>query len=299
MKMYMVGGAVRDEILGVPSKDIDYSVVLEDIDWHEGDDVTPFEVMRLTLELSGFKIFLEKPEHLTIRAQFPPTRSAVIGNPPSPLRLTADFVLARKEGTYSDGRRPDSVEPGTLHDDLARRDFTMNAVAKDGESYIDPFDGISDIKRKVIRAVGDPYERLEEDALRAVRAVRFATTLGFTLDPELAEAIVSAPVLNAIIDNISDERIRDEVSKMFRKDTRRAIRILGDYPRLTQAIFAGSVSLDATMKQKGRGVRKQKQGPGTPLPIAHNGCQCRCHKEKGVMHMAACCRPISEEVGND
>jgi len=262
MKMYLVGGAVRDEILGTSSKDYDYTVVLEDADLrllHNGTghgNNTPFSVMVFQLRKMGFKIFLETPEHFTVRAKFPKGHKHE--------RITADFVLARREGPYSDGRRPDFVEVGTLEDDLARRDFTMNAIAKDSDgNLIDPYNGQRDIEEGVIRAVGDPFERLEEDALRAVRALRFSVTKQFTtpdnrkvpffIDLNLQFAMESVSVLDAIRTKISDERIRDELSKMFRFDTVASLSALAKFPELTKAMFAGSVSLDATMKLKGRG----------------------------------------------
>lgn len=261
MKMFEVGGCVRDEILGVPSKDIDFSVVLE-----EGDFVPrrtkagklfqdePFDVMVNILKSRGFRIFLETREHLTVRAQFPNYNGSLALIRTGQPGLTADFVLARKEGTYTDGRRPDFVEVGTLEDDLARRDFTMNAIAKDTEgNLIDPFNGQADIADRIIRAVGDPHERLEEDALRAVRALRFSVTKRFDIHPSLDDAMREGTVKAAVRDNISDERIQAELSKMFRFDTVASLRALSLYPALTRAMFAGSVSLDATMKTKGRG----------------------------------------------
>jgi tRNA nucleotidyltransferase (CCA-adding enzyme) len=245
MKMYEVGGCVRDEILGVPSKDIDFTVVME-----KGDEVLSpdqFKAMVTYLKtVLGFKIFLETPEYLTVRAKFPKDHERS--------NLTADFVLARKESGYADGRRPDVVEPGTLEDDLRRRDFTMNAIAKDADgTYIDPFNGVQDIEHKIIRAVGIAGDRLREDALRAVRALRFSVTKGFSIDGELHDAMHHQKVLDAIVNKISDERIQVELSKMFRFDTVESMKILSRYRPLTEAMFAGSVSLDATMKTKGRG----------------------------------------------
>lgn len=267
MEMFEVGGCVRDELLGVKSKDIDFSVVLSPEDFPaEGTVVkmpTPFEVMKSELERRGFKIFLTSAEFLTIRAQFPgevvsgtvnlPGMEGVrrIGRRPG---LTADFVLARKESDYTDGRRPDKVEIGTLEDDLARRDFTMNAIAKDSEgNLIDPFDGVQDINDRVIRAVGSAQDRLEEDALRAVRALRFSVTKGFRIDPELRFSMQTEIVLDSIKNKIADERIADELSKMFRFDTLASLKALNHFPALTGVMFAGKVSLDSTMKQKGRG----------------------------------------------
>ena len=252
MRMFMVGGAVRDELIGTYSKDIDFSVVLDPqeigevgfLDGHKKG--VPFRFMVMELEKKGFKIFLESPEFLTVRAMFPKDHITYPGK-------AADFVLARKEGEYTDGRRPDVVEPGTLMDDLRRRDFTMNAIAKDEDgTLIDPFDGQDDIRRKIIRAVDDPVERLAEDALRAVRAVRFAVTKKFKIDPLLASALEFRPVLDALAQNISEERINEEVSKMFRFDTLESLRIFDRFRDLRTAVFSGKVSLDSTLKQRGR-----------------------------------------------
>lgn len=258
MKMYEVGGYVRDEILGIPSKDIDFSVVLDKGDLFKMDKAfygrpTPFDYMVGELKSMGFEIFLETPEHLTVRAQFPKGRS-YNDRGHNYGTNTADFVLARKEGTYSDGRRPDSVEPGTLEDDLARRDFTMNAIARDHEgNLIDPFNGQADIEARIIRAVGDPFKRLNEDALRAVRALRFSVTKGFKIDPDLEAALDDRDICEKIKYNISDERIQAELSKMFRFNTINSLYELSLRNRLTVALFSGTVSLDATMKTKGRG----------------------------------------------
>lgn len=251
MELFEVGGCVRDEILGVKSKDIDFTVVLSP---EEVGIDNPFVVMRNELKRRGFKIFLETKEFLTIRAQFPrPTGLAAIRHERA--GMTADFVLARKESDYTDGRRPSKVEVGTLMDDLARRDFTMNAIAKDAEgNLIDPFNGVADIERRIIRAVGDPKERMLEDALRAVRALRFSVTKHFLIEGELMKILMfDEDIMEAIADNISDERIQVELSKMFRFDTLKSLETLHRFRGLTEAMFSGSVSLDATMKQKGRG----------------------------------------------
>ena len=253
MELYEVGGCVRDDILGVKSKDIDFAVVLSP---EEVGPDTPFVVMRNELKRRGFKIFLETKEYLTIRAQFPTLNGhpGLIGDR-SRRGLTADFVLARKEGTYTDGRRPDTVEPGTLMDDLSRRDFTMNAIAKDSDGVLyDPFNGVEDIEARIIRAVGDPVERMMEDALRAVRALRFSVTKRFRIEGELMKVLMfDTDVMSALSENVSDERIQVELSKMFRFDTLKTLDVLEKYKGLTYAMLSGSVSLDATMKQKGRG----------------------------------------------
>ncbi len=120
----------------------------------------------------------------------------------------------RVDESYSDKRHPDSVKfTKSLEEDLARRDFTMNAIAMDASGKItDPFGGVADIDKKVIRAVGDPNKRFEEDALRVMRAVRFSTVLDFKIETKTMEAINShAGSLRAI----SKERIRDELVKMI------------------------------------------------------------------------------------
>lgn len=253
MEMFEVGGCVRDEILGLKSKDIDFSCIMEDADiaaYSAHGTFTPYEYMVFYLEGMGVKVFKDndgKPvgaDHFTARGQAPKDF------PNHPGRAL-DFVLARKEGEYSDGRRPDSVEVGTLHDDLARRDFTMNAIAKaeDG-TFIDPFDGMADITEGVIRAVGNPLDRLREDALRALRAMRFAVTKDFLIDSDLFKAMEHPHVIHAIMNNISDERIQIEVDKMLAHDTMHSLFWFNERPTLTEAIFSGSVSLTATMKKR-------------------------------------------------
>lgn len=271
MKLYEVGGCVRDELMGRESNDIDFTVVLEPDEVPPAGTAVvfdPYESMNCKLRDMGFKIFLETPEFLTTRAQFPKNDITafkdrdgwhkVEGNRRA--GLTADFVLARKEGEYSDGRRPDSVQVGTLEDDLARRDFTMNAIAKyswsdddsDGATYIDPFNGRQDINDGVIRAVGNALDRLTEDALRAVRALRFHVTLGFRIDHDLMFAMQTASVLDAIAGTrISDERIKDELNKMLKVNPVASIMAMNKFPALTAAMFNGRVNLEATMKQKG------------------------------------------------
>ena len=153
IKFYQVGGSVRDDLLGFPSKDIDYSV-----------EAPSFEAMKSEIVNRGGEIFLEKPEYLTIRANVPNMGAC-------------DYVLCRKDGAYYDGRRPESVEIGTIRDDLARRDFTVNAMAinEDGE-LIDPHGGKVDLLHKTLRCVGNAHERFSEDYLRMLRAIRFCIT---------------------------------------------------------------------------------------------------------------------------
>lgn len=260
MEFFMVGGCVRDEIMGVKSNDIDFTIVLSEDELDNPaltvNPRTPFQIMKQNLEDMGFEIFVSTPEFLTIRARVPKPIHGIINTQSGVFAAkfpnqTFDFVLARKEGAYTDGRRPDSVEVGTLSDDLGRRDFRMNAIARslDGE-IIDPFNGRQDINERVIRAVGDARDRLEEDALRAVRALRFAVTTGFRLDHELMFAMQLESVLAKIRTQISDERIKDELNKMLKVDTIESIRLFATFKSLTSAMFDGRVWLQATMKEK-------------------------------------------------
>jgi tRNA nucleotidyltransferase (CCA-adding enzyme) len=131
-----------------------------------------------------------------------------------------EVTTFRHEGPYLDRRRPEHVRWGTsLADDLARRDFTVNAIAWRPDdvsagtgTLVDPFDGIGDLRGGVLRAVGDPAERFAEDALRMVRAVRFATRLGLELDPPTARAITAQA---RAVGSLSGERVRDELRRML------------------------------------------------------------------------------------
>jgi tRNA nucleotidyltransferase (CCA-adding enzyme) len=201
MKLYKVGGCVRDELLGIKSKDIDYSV-----------EAPSYEHMKEGLLSIGCKIYWETPQYLTIRGKLH--------------NEDVDFVLCRKDGAYSDGRHPDEVTIGTIYDDLARRDFTMNAIAiaEDG-TYLDPWGGRNDIKDGLIRCVGST-DRLREDALRIIRAVRFAITKDFELDYAIEKAINDHEFYDLLYE-ISAERIAGEINKCMAHSLTRTIYMLG------------------------------------------------------------------------
>ena len=120
----------------------------------------------------------------------------------------------RRDGTYSDHRRPDAVRFSTsLEEDLARRDLTVNAMAMDLRGHIcDPFGGQEDLSRRVLRCVGEPMRRLDEDALRIMRTLRFAAVLGFAIEPETAAALHRCAPLLA---DIAAERILVEMDKLL------------------------------------------------------------------------------------
>jgi tRNA nucleotidyltransferase (CCA-adding enzyme) len=229
MELFLVGGAVRDEIMGIKSKDWDFSVVLSEFNVRDARfwGLTDFEFMRDRLVRRGFEVFVDTPEFFTLRARGPKgfTFAGVdFGN------QTFDFVMARKESGYTDGRRPDAVEAGDLMDDLSRRDFTVNAIAKDRHgNLIDPFNGQQDIADKIIRAVGNARERIiDEDALRGLRALRFAVQKGFAIDEEVKDVLRSKAFQLALL-SVSTERVKDELEKMFKVDTIRTLDLIQEF----------------------------------------------------------------------
>lgn len=229
VKIYKVGGAVRDEILGLKSKDIDYAVEAES-----------FDQMREEVIRRGGEIFLETPQYFTIRANIPNLGAA-------------DYVLCRKDGEYKDGRHPESVTVGDIYDDLSRRDFTMNAIAVDCETgeVIDPFNGRTDITNKIIRFVGTPFARLNEDKLRAFRAVRFAVQKQFDIDTD-AEIAISA-LKASDFHSVSTNRIYDELMKMFKVCSLKSYQILFEdtsYRLLGLLALSRGIWFKPTMEQK-------------------------------------------------
>lgn len=183
---FVVGGCVRDALMGrVPT------------DWDIATSATPEDIQSLFPDNFYDNAF----GTVTVK-----TRSD------DPLVWTVQVTPFRTEGAYTDKRHPDSVRfAKTIEEDLSRRDFTINAIAvsRDG-TVVDPHDGRVDIDRRVIRTVGDPTARFGEDALRMMRGVRFAATLGFSVEPATLRAITERA---ASLSAISAERIRDELTK--------------------------------------------------------------------------------------
>jgi tRNA nucleotidyltransferase/poly(A) polymerase len=228
MKIYLVGGAVRDRFLGLPAKDKDYAI-----------EAFSYEEMKNEFLSSGGKIYLERPEFFTIRGNLPETGPA-------------DFTLCRKDGFYSDGRRPDSVSVGNIFDDLSRRDMTINAIAIniDTNEVIDPFKGIEDIQSKTLRAVGDPIKRISEDYLRILRFLRFSITKGFNIHSTVHNVLIQDKYI-AGLKNISTQRIRDELFLMFSHNTLKTIDLLGFYKSIRNLIFNETeIWLEPTLKSK-------------------------------------------------
>jgi len=191
---YLVGGCVRDLVTGKTPKD-----------WDIATSATPEEIIRLFP-----KTFYENAYG---------TVGVVNENTSDESLRTVEVTPFRLESGYSDFRRPDKVEWGkTIEDDLARRDFTMNALAYEIENgkLLDPFNGQKDIEKKIIRTVGGPGERFGEDALRMFRALRLASELNFAIEHDTQEAISKHALL---LEHVSRERICDEFTKIIMSNT--------------------------------------------------------------------------------
>jgi putative nucleotidyltransferase with HDIG domain len=191
-QIYLVGGAVRDMLMG---KKIN--------DWDLATDALPEEVTSL-LRRAGGKVIPTGIKHGTVTVLYK-------GH-------SAEITTFRLESGYTDGRRPDKVEySSSIEEDLSRRDFTMNAIAMrlPETEIVDPFGGEKDIKKKIIRCVGNAQERFAEDGLRPLRAVRFASRLGFKIEQSTLDAI---PGALDTAKKVSWERVRDEIDKILDSD---------------------------------------------------------------------------------
>lgn len=188
---FLVGGSVRDLLRGIPPKDFDIAT-----------NARPEEILQL------FPQSKYENDFGTVLVKTDST---------DPKLKMVEVTTFRIEDAYSDFRRPDSVHfAATIQEDLSRRDFTMNALALNLLSHeseiIDPYGGLLDLEKKILRAVGDPQKRFHEDALRLLRAVRFSAELGFTIE----EATLAALKQNAkLLQAIAAERIRDEFMKII------------------------------------------------------------------------------------
>lgn len=225
IQIYFVGGYVRDKLLGNNKlNDIDFTFVINKQDNDKISIEDGFKIMEDYLLNENFIIFIKQPSMLTIRAKFPKS-----GKYKEYFNLTADFVLARKEVYNNKNSRFPSIEIGSLKDDLIRRDFTMNAIALDfNGNYIDLFNGIDDIKNKIIKTPIDPLNTLLDDPLRVLRAIRLSITKDFIIEPNLFKAISNKLVIDKLFKLISKDRIREELCKMFKYSTSKSIKILNE-----------------------------------------------------------------------
>lgn len=229
-QIFKVGGCVRDRLLEVDSKDIDFTFVLDDLNKtvEEG-----FQLMTDWLNHYGFTIFLSTPECFTIRAKFPKDHQYE--------GLVADFVLARKEVGYVEGTRRPILELGTLEDDLIRRDFTLNAMAEDENgNLIDLFGGKEHLRRGLLKTPLDCKVTFDDDPLRIIRAIRFCITKGFWMGPYMDGIIQDYDYKNKM-SVVSIERIREELLKCFKHDTLKTLKTLHEFPALRNYIFESNI----------------------------------------------------------
>jgi putative nucleotidyltransferase with HDIG domain len=234
LETYAVGGYVRDLILKRPSKDIDVVCV--------GDGI---QLARKVASLIKEKELVE-------------TRVSVFKNFGTAMLpyhdLEVEFVGARKESYRSDSRKP-RVSEGSLEDDQKRRDFTINALAisLNPGTYgqlVDPFEGVKDLKRKQIKTPLDPAITFDDDPLRMMRAVRFASQLGFDIHPDTFDAIVDHAERIRIV---SQERISDELNKIILSPTPSYGFKLLYHAQLLPLIFPEFVELKGVEHMEGRG----------------------------------------------
>ena len=242
-KLFKVGGCVRDGFLGIDSKDIDFTFVLDNL---EQTVEQGFLDMEKWMTDRGFQIFLSTPDMFTIRGKFP--KGDVNEG------LVADFVMARKEIGYIEGTRRPKLALGTLEDDLIRRDFTLNAmaIAEDG-TLIDLFDGLTDLRRGVLTTPLPAKITMMDDPLRILRALRFTITKDFTMSEEIWEAMKQPNILKKLEQTVSGERIREEIMKMMKHDTPRSFRLLMDVdqiiPGFLNLIFKNGMWMKPTFEK--------------------------------------------------
>lgn len=207
-ELMVVGGAVRDELLG-----------RSHADWDLATRLLPQTVMERA-RAAGLRVIPTGLQHGTVTVLLED--------------LPVEVTTFRSDGGYLDGRRPESVRLGVdLEEDLARRDFTINAMAQPvgGSDLVDPFGGQRDLAARTLRAVGDPLQRFAEDGLRPLRACRFASQLGFTVEPATLAAI---PLRLGVARKVAVERVFTELDKLLR----------GDEPHLGLTLLAESGLLD-------------------------------------------------------
>lgn len=208
---YLVGGCVRDSLVGRTPKDWDFTT-----------NATPEEIT-CVFETAEYKVVPTGIKHGTV--------SVVIDSE------VFEITTFRTDGKYKDGRHPETVEfSKSIEEDLSRRDFTMNSIAYNPKKgFIDPFGGKEDILNKVVRANGLATERFNEDALRIMRAIRFSSQLSFEIEKSTFEAIKS---YSDLIDKVSKERIVAELKKIFESNAHLGLKLLIETELFDKIILA-------------------------------------------------------------
>ena len=207
---YIVGGCVRDSLMGIPPHDFDITT-----------SALPEETERV---FSGMRLIETGLKHGTV----------TVLSDGDPVEITT----YRVDGEYLDSRRPESVTfTRNIRDDISRRDFTMNGIAYSPKrGLFDEFGGSEDIKRGIIRAIGDPEKRFREDALRILRGMRFAATLGFEIEGQTAQAMLDN---RELLKNISAERVFSELCGLLtgRNSGENLFRVLNDFRKIIAVIL--------------------------------------------------------------
>jgi len=258
-QLYVVGGAVRDVLLGKVPKDYDLAT-----------DAPPDKVIKILQSHGRLRLDLTGESFGVVRVKTPED---------------GEYEIATFREDIGKGRRPDSVKFTTIEDDVNRRDLTINALFYDMDTreVVDYVGGISDIENGVIKAVGDPAERFDEDPLRILRAVRFAGRMGSDLDPATKQAILDDNTLS----EVSPERIRDEFIKGISsaKDVNHFLQLIKDlglfrqiFPGLDVKLFSASTSdpiaqiaiiLSYNSKDVVRGVLKNMKYSNDEQKVIH------------------------------
>lgn len=208
MHLYRVGGCVRDKLIGLQPKDVDYLFV---------EEGATMDTLTAYLIQNGYRIILTTPECLTIRA----ARNGTV----------VDFNLPRREVTYTTSSRRPVAIPGTLHDDLARRDFTVNAMAEsvDDGALIDLFGGLHDLERRILDTPINPLQSFTDDPLRILRGFRFCITKGFQFSERVRAALRNPMLWEKMRTVVSKERIQSELQMCFKHDTVATLLLLQTY----------------------------------------------------------------------
>lgn len=233
-ELFLVGGGVRDKIMGIQPKDMDYVFVLDDEQRAKcNTSQEGYGIMKKYLIDNGYDIFIEHPDYYTLKARFPKSHKEA--------DLTADFVLARKEIGYTPGTRSPILVLGSLRDDLIRRDFTINSLAEDEDgNVIDLFRGIQHINDKVLKTPISVDKSFSDDPLRILRAIRFSITKGMSISNEMIYTINGFDYGKMKV--VSVERIQAELLKCFKHSTDKTLTMLYQYPTLCGYVF-GETSL--------------------------------------------------------
>lgn len=250
-KIYKVGGCVRDHLLGVKAKDIDYAFEFSDDFLSKFKTISPdmfYDRMNEILHSEGFEIFLETPSCFTTRARFPQGHEFE--------GEVADFVMCRKEEYLDANSRVPTVSMGSLLDDLSRRDFTINTIAMDEDgNIIDPFNGIQDIKQRTLRCPIDVTQSFNDDPLRMLRALRFSITKKFFMSHEVERVIKEdLEMWEKFSEVVSSERVREELTKMMKFDSITTMSLLVHFDKtspisILKRIFRDEMWLMPTTKK--------------------------------------------------